>query len=139
MSEVKRFGSIGALVKADADMLDRYRGMTAYVLASDYDALAAQRDEGLAREADLRADLARVQAESERQADMKEKNFWALIDSQTENSSLRSERETLQQCLAEAEKLLRDIENPFGDCKEISELKIREFLANHGCADGEKS
>ena len=115
MSEVKRFGSMGNLVKADPRLLELYPSMTVYTLASDYDALAAQRDEGLAREVGLKKELVQFQ------------------DGYTEQWQ---SREALQQRLSEAEKLLRGVHT--GDLFGPDDWEtVRAFLASPGCADVE--
>jgi uncharacterized coiled-coil protein SlyX len=110
MSEVKRFHS-------------EISGQQC-VYASDYDALAAQRDEGLAREA--------------------QKNL--VID------GLSLENQTLQQRLAKARAVLDYLMERFkaevcvcDHCGEETPLTdsdsaeyLREFLASPGCADGEQ-
>ena len=93
------------------------------VKASDYDALAAQRDEGLAREAELRADC-----EANRH----------------EREVVCANYDALQQRLAEAEKILQRWGEMFQGGLPSSALGVLRienaaFLASPGCADGEKA
>lgn len=110
MSEVKRYGFI-----LDVPYFGE-RKDGSYVLASDYDALAAQRDEGLAREAELRKEL-------------------ELVRKAVPNSTLQLV--SLQQRIAEAEKLLRKVCDE--DWSGAKTSHIESFLTRPGCADGEKS
>lgn len=73
------------------------------------------RDEGLAREAVLKKELAQFQ------------------DGYTEQWQ---SREALQQRLAEAKKLMRDLSKYQTNAKGW-QVKVDAFLANPGCADGE--
>lgn len=79
------------------------------------EALAAQRDEGLAREAELKKELAQFQNGYTEQ--------W-------------QSREALQQRLAEAKRLLLDVR---GQLCGPDQRAIDALLASSGCADGEKA
>lgn len=98
MSEVKRYSFV---------IGGRWEEL---VRTSDHDALAAQRDEGLAREAELRLQCGGIQM---------------TIDE-------------LEQRLAEAEKLLRDLSKYQTNAKGWQD-RVDVFLASPGCADGEKA
>jgi hypothetical protein len=95
----------------------------------DYDTLAAQRDEGLAREAELQKQVERLRVDA---ADVN----WMV-----------EQRDALQQHLAEAEKLARSLLDEYDEAKQnarqyrpgaVIGLALR-FLASPGCADGEKA
>lgn len=110
MSEVKTYQVIGYLVKGKS------LGRINVVSLSDYDALAAQRDEGLAREA--------------------QKNL--VID------GLSLENQAAQQLLAKAKELLRGLKqngpHAFNMSTGLSvQDNIDAFLASPCCTDGEKS
>lgn len=114
-------------------------------LKDERDALAAQRDEGLAREAELNRRISALEGDGS----------WGEM-------ALTVKVEALQQRLAEATDLLkhmtcsyhRALENGYdriiflgGDCDSVERMegddpfyaKARAFLAIPGCADGEKS
>jgi hypothetical protein len=98
-------------------------------LTAERDALAAQRDEGLAREAELQKQVERLRVDA---ADVN----WMV-----------EQRDALQQHLAEAEKLARSLLDEYDEAKKnarqyrpgaVIGLALR-FLASPGCADGEKA
>lgn len=112
-------------------------------LIADYDAIAAQRDEGLAREAELRSEVTRLTGFVVRRREEAERYDEAL-------QTLASQRDTLQQRLAEAEKLLRETLEFYDDGVGRDDehgnniewdfwQKIHSYLASPGCADGEKA
>lgn len=173
MSEVERFKVLmGWSEGGDQDC----------VKASDYDALAAQRDEGLAREAELREDIAIFKSSISALGEASKKLCFnartvtdgpdqELMDAceavekavtlpgvaramdyveslRTENAQLSEKYEaardrknsitSLQQRLAEAEKLLRRIHS--GERLGAGlPAAVDAFLASPGCADGEKA
>jgi hypothetical protein len=98
-----------------------------WVHAGDYNMILRQRDEGLAREAELQAVLASAKAEEEAYGH----NAVAL----------RLRVNQLKQRLAEAEKLLSDMVRGTGSSPGANKRygEIRAFLASPGCADGEQS
>lgn len=92
------------------------------VLADHYDVLAVQYDEALAREAELRSEFASLHKCLERQR--------------------REALESLQQRLAEAEKLLRRL-TAYGrvhfdlNDADVARVEACDFLASPGCADAD--
>ena len=99
------------------------------VAAPEYDALAAQRDEGLAREAELRRTLEDQGAMIEAEQEMK--------------ATARKQRDKVTRRLAEAKALLERWGNMFSGgiaASKLEELRNENtaFLASPGCADGEK-
>jgi len=89
------------------------------VLESDYDALAAQRDEALAREAELNRRISALEGDGS----------WGEM-------ALTVKVEALQQRLAEAKRLLLDVR---GQLCGPDQRTIDVFLASSGCADKQKS
>lgn len=141
MSEVKRYfrGPSGS-------MIPHQKGE--FVLASDYDTLAAQHDGGLAREAELRkwefcpecgSEDLHHQEGTHKQCGRCHQEYWSDIDYSDVVRGHLAKLQPLQQRLAEAEQLLRECNEGFKDF--ISDPFIRRidaFLADPCCADGEK-
>ena len=103
-----------------------------WVHAGDYNALAAQRDEGLAREAELQKDVARMTS--------------AYQAGRARRTEGRAQNDALQQRLAEAKALMQEslpaLEQGATAFKSIRPVraKVRDYLAgSSGCADGENS
>jgi len=93
-------------------------------VSPDYDALSAQRDEGLAREAELQSEVQRLAFERQ--------------PLEGAYSAVLKQNDALQQRLAEAEKLLTACEGaPLSWGHSAS--GITKFLASHGCADAQKA
>ena len=92
-------------------------------LIADRDALAAQRDEGLAREAELQKEVARMTS--------------AYQAERARRTEARAQNDALRQRLAEAEKLLTACEGALLSWGH-SASGITKFLACPGCADGEQ-
>jgi hypothetical protein len=127
MSEVKRWEPRNTSLGYDMQPIPS----GSFVLSCDYEALVAQRDEGLAREAELQSEVHRLTFERQ--------------PLEGAYSAVLKQNDALQQRLAEAEKLLRKVDmRPAGN---IAEVPIywwnhrNEFLqsciASPGCADGE--
>lgn len=100
-----------------------------FVRTSDYDALVAQRDEGLAREAEFRQTIEDQRAMIEAEQEMK--------------ATARKQRDKVTKCLANAQELLERWGNMFAGgiaASQLEELRNdnTSFLAIPGCADGEK-
>ncbi len=116
MSEVKRYWLPSSLLKDEAGW---HQDDTCVVPDWAYDALAAQRDEGLAREAEL------------------------VKNHRAHAARLLDERGVLKQRLAEAKALLQEslpaLEQGATAFKAIRPIraKVRDYLASPGCADVE--
>jgi hypothetical protein len=116
-------------------------------LIADRDALAAQRDEGLAREERLRMQLVAcgvvAMSNTKETADKQRKMHPGYKSSSCDEVSNAVDREmALRLRLAEAEKLLLDVVglDPHGEFMGWElDGRIDAFLARPGCADGEKA
>lgn len=115
-------------------------------LASDYDALAAQRDEGLAREAELRRTVQALRGGNARaniyfsiaESLLREPGYERTPGDFEYEHPIHDQIIALQQRLAEAERLLRGTHT--GDLFGPDDWEmVSQFLASPGCADGEKS
>jgi len=148
--QISRNWNAHLFVKVASNSRDDVCSGSNALLASDYDALAAQRDEGLAREAELRKTLAFSDENQIRQG--------------LRINNLREEVSALQQRLAEAEKWVvyrwqaevgnrpwvnvhrrsldetwRQVMRHMGlDDRALCGLTHDELLARPGCADGEQ-
>ena len=99
------------------------------ILRSGIDALTAQRDEGLAREAEFRQTIEDQRAMIEAEQEMK--------------ATARKQRDKVTKCLANAQELLERWGNMFAGgiaASQLEELRNdnTSFLAIPGCADGEQ-
>lgn len=153
MSEVKRFYIEGSGWGGDEDPNGDW------VLAEDYDALAAQRDEGLAREAELRDALDHIAKTCGQSRTDSRRLRWieyrantalegkpydnSLIDlpknGERNSAMLRARIDTLQQRLAEAVALVDRALLLVGEPSYSWMADAGVFMATHspGCADGE--
>lgn len=114
-----------------------------YVSSGDYDALAAQRDEGLAREAEIEREnrLLRHHCASFLETMAKTCDLLGIDPESAQNAQgkpsdvLYEHAKDLQQRLAEAKRLLLDVR---GQLCGPDQRAIDAFLASSGCADGEQ-
>ena len=130
--------------KALGEMVQRSRAWGAdFVSLADYDALAAQRDEGLAREAEIEREnrLLRHDCASFLETMAKTCDLLGIDPESAQNAQgkpsdvLYEHAKDLQQRLAEAKRLLLDVR---GQLCGPDQRAIDAFLASSGCADGEQ-
>lgn len=131
MIEARTKGALPQVERYGAQHLEEGRlKISEMVKSSDYDALAAQRDEGLAREAELQdAYDDAISASNEL--------GYACMSAGDVIRHQNDELVQLKQRLAEAEELLRGVHT--GDLFGPDDWEtVREFLDGPGWADGEK-